>query len=129
MPFKRAPRTKKALDLIGKPRPDGKAHTPYSAAKACKVSLATIYRHAKPNVTLRYPVRGVSWTHASMKPHLSPATVLVAIRNEEGEWVLGAEPLLFEEGKFKSEDGRYATDINFYWMLECDLVAVLEGKK
>lgn len=33
-----------ALALIGKPRPDGAAHTPYSAAKAAGIALSTIYR-------------------------------------------------------------------------------------
>jgi hypothetical protein len=33
-----------ALQLIGKPRADGKPHTPYSAAKAAGVALSTIYR-------------------------------------------------------------------------------------
>jgi len=33
--------------LIGKPRPDGLMHTPYSAAKAAGIALSTIYRAIK----------------------------------------------------------------------------------
>lgn len=36
-----------ALALIGKPRPDGALHTPYSAAKAAGIALSTIYRAIK----------------------------------------------------------------------------------
>lgn len=36
--------TDKALRLIGKIRPDGKPHTPYSAAKVAGINVTTIYR-------------------------------------------------------------------------------------
>lgn len=33
-----------ALSLIGKPRANGKPHTPYSAARAAGIALSSVYR-------------------------------------------------------------------------------------
>lgn len=40
-----------ALNLIGKPRADGKPHTPYSAAKAAGIALSSVYRALKRTPT------------------------------------------------------------------------------
>lgn len=47
MPGVELERTRQALALIGKPKKDGKPHTPYSAAKFYKLAPGTIYAALK----------------------------------------------------------------------------------